>query len=77
MFIIKRRFTFLNKLFLFEIHSFICDSPTLASLKCVKIHCGYSACSKCFEPGENISNKTVLLGLIAQKNSSIISFTPR
>lgn len=33
-------------------HSFICDAPARAFIKCTKQHGGYSACDKCTEAGE-------------------------
>lgn len=64
-------FTFLNKLYVIEIHSFICDAPARAYLKCVKLHSGYSACDKCIEPGEYLCNKIVFPGLTAQKRTDV------
>lgn len=31
----------------FYVHSFICDAPARAFIKCVKYHSGYSSCDKC------------------------------
>lgn len=36
----------------FVLHSFVCDAPARALVKCTKQHGGYSACDKCVEPGE-------------------------
>jgi len=35
-----------------KIHSFVCDAPARAFLKCIKSHSGYSACEKCTQIGE-------------------------
>lgn len=49
--------------FFIEIHSFVCDAPVRAFLKCTKQHTGYSSCDKCVEPGKYYKNKVVLKAL--------------
>jgi len=35
-----------------KLHSFVCDAPARAFLKCIKLHSGYSSCEKCDQHGE-------------------------
>lgn len=56
---------FSNKLFIIKIHSFICDAPARAFLKCIKSHSGYSSCEKCEEVGEYINGRVVLRNIFA------------
>lgn len=35
-----------------KVHSFVCDAPARAYLKCVKQHSGYSSCDRCEDYGE-------------------------
>lgn len=44
----------------FYIHSFICDAPARAFIKCVKYHSGYSSCDKCTVHGEYLNGRVVL-----------------
>lgn len=55
--------------FFIEIHSFVCDAPARAFLKCIKQHTGYSSCDKCIEPGEYYKNKVVFPNLRALKRT--------
>lgn len=43
-----------NKLYTVHFKCFIADAPALASIKNIKSHGGYSACSKCDTRGENV-----------------------
>ncbi|XP_030754939.1 uncharacterized protein LOC115881541 isoform X1 [Sitophilus oryzae] len=52
-----------------KVHSFICDAPARAYLKCTKSHTGYSSCDKCTVRGEYYMNKVVLDSLISQKRT--------
>ena len=52
-----------------KVHSFICDAPARAYLKCTKSHTGYSSCDKCTVHGEYYMNKVVLDSLISQKRT--------
>lgn len=56
--------------FKIEIHSFVCDAPARAYLKCTKYHSGFSSCDKCVEHGERYKNKVVFSGEIAQKRTN-------
>ncbi|XP_057671397.1 uncharacterized protein LOC130903307 [Diorhabda carinulata] len=37
-----------------KVHSFVCDAPARAYLKCVKTHSGYSSCERCDNSGEHL-----------------------
>lgn len=50
--LLQNGFNFNNKIYIIKIHSFICDAPTRAYVKCIKSHGGYRACDKCTENGE-------------------------
>lgn len=53
-------FTFLEKCYNISVHSFVCDAPARAFLKCIKSHQGYSSCEKCTEPGEYLKGRIIL-----------------
>jgi hypothetical protein len=36
----------------YVVHSFVCDAPARAFVKCIKMHSGYSSCEKCDQHGE-------------------------
>lgn len=67
--LLKNGFDFNGNHFKIEIHSFICDAPARAFLKCTKTHSGYSSCDKCIEPGEYYKNKVVFTSETAQKRT--------
>lgn len=50
--ILRNGFDLENVHYTVKIHSFICDAPARAFIKCTKQHGGYSACDKCVEAGE-------------------------
>ncbi|KAM0735783.1 hypothetical protein ACS0PU_009744 [Formica fusca] len=50
--LLQNGFNFNNKIYIIKIHSFICDAPAKAYIKCIKSHGGYHACDKCTENGE-------------------------
>lgn len=58
--LLENGFSFGNTNFQISVHSFVCDAPARAYLKCVKGHTGYSACDKCEEVGE-FHGRVVLL----------------
>ena len=41
-----------DRQFKIRMHSFVCDAPARAFLKCIKSHSGYYACEKCSQQGE-------------------------
>lgn len=53
-----------------KVHSFICDAPARAFLKCTKSHTGYSSCDKCVVSGEYYKNKIVMDSLTCQKRTN-------
>lgn len=46
--------------FVIEVHSFICDAPARAYIKCHKSHSGYSCCDKCTEYGSYVDGRVIL-----------------
>lgn len=48
-----------NIKFNIKMHSFICDAPAKAFIKCIKGHGGYSACDKCTVYGEYYNGRVV------------------
>ncbi|XP_050301638.1 uncharacterized protein LOC126739865 isoform X1 [Anthonomus grandis grandis] len=52
-----------------SLHSFICDAPARAYLKCTKSHTGYSSCDKCTVHGDYYMNKVVFDSIESQKRS--------
>lgn len=40
------------------LHSFVCDAPAKAYIKCIKGHSGYHGCDKCTAVGSRIMNRT-------------------
>lgn len=45
-------FIYNGRCYIIKIHSFICDSPARAQIKCVKAHNGYFGCERCEQEGE-------------------------
>lgn len=58
-----------NKKYKIEIHSFICDAPAKAFIKCIKSHNGYSGCDKCVDGGEYVQNRIVFRSISATRRS--------
>ncbi|XP_050513604.1 uncharacterized protein LOC114344887 [Diabrotica virgifera virgifera] len=52
-----------------QIHSFVCDSPAKAYIKCIKSHGGYSSCDKCIEEGTYVNNRVILQNRKATKRN--------
>lgn len=46
--------------FAIEVHSFVCDAPAKAYIKCHKSHGGYSSCDKCTEYGSYVDGRVIL-----------------
>lgn len=67
--LLKNGFEFQNKMYEVEVHSFVCDAPARAFLKCIKNHNGYSACEKCVEPGEYINGRVILKNISAPERT--------
>lgn len=53
-------FSFQNKKYNITLHSFVCDAPARAFLKCIKSHSGYSSCEKCVEQGDYVNGRVIL-----------------
>lgn len=62
-------FEFKKKLYKVEIHSFVCDAPARAYLKCIKSHSGYSSCEKCNEVGEYIDGRIIFTTVSSPKRT--------
>lgn len=67
--LLKNGLYFNGNFYKIEVHSFVCDAPARAYLKCTKSHTGYSSCDKCIEPGEYYKNKVVFMSETAQKRT--------
>lgn len=50
--LLEEGFDFENIQYTVKVHSFSCDAPARAFVKCTKQHGGYSACDKCSETDE-------------------------
>ncbi|KAB0790106.1 hypothetical protein PPYR_15573 [Photinus pyralis] len=59
-FLMENGFDFKHTLYKVDVHSFICDAPARAYLKCVKGHNGYSCCDKCEVRGKHFPGRMVL-----------------
>ncbi|KAF2898976.1 hypothetical protein ILUMI_07199, partial [Ignelater luminosus] len=61
---------FPEKTYSISIHSFVCDAPARAFLKCIKTHSGYSCCERCLKPGEYFNSRVVVTGISAPKRNN-------
>ncbi|CAG9769997.1 unnamed protein product [Ceutorhynchus assimilis] len=61
---------FENRRYSIVIHSFICDAPAKAFIKCIKSHSGYSSCDKCIEIGDYINGRVVLKNTNSAKRTN-------
>lgn len=52
-----------------NLHSFICDAPARAYIKCIKSHGGYAACDKCTDYGEWFNNRVIYPNINAPKRT--------
>lgn len=64
-------FLFENKLYVIKVHSFICDTPARAYIKCTKSHNGYSSCDKCTESGEYFEHRIIFRNIIAPRKTNL------
>jgi hypothetical protein len=55
----------------FKVHSFVCDAPARAFIKCTKTHGGYSSCDKCVDPGEYIQGRVIYNSVSANKRTDL------
>ncbi|VEN56696.1 unnamed protein product [Callosobruchus maculatus] len=67
---LKNGFLHKSKRYNFCIHSFVCDAPARAYIKCIKPPTGYSFCEKCVAPGEYVSGRVILRDLCAAKRTN-------
>ncbi|KAF2891513.1 hypothetical protein ILUMI_14660, partial [Ignelater luminosus] len=68
--LLRNGLLFSEKTYSISIHSFVCDAPARAFLKCIKTHNGYSFCERCLEPGEYFNGRVVLTGISAPKRNN-------
>ncbi|KAK9687290.1 hypothetical protein QE152_g36557 [Popillia japonica] len=52
-------FDYKRKQYKVQIHSFVCDAPARAYLKCIKSHSGYSSCERCTVHGEYLKGRVI------------------
>lgn len=69
--LLKIGFEHEQKKYIVIVHSFICDAPARAFLKCIKGHGGYSSCEKCLEPGEYFKGRIVMKNILAPKRTDL------
>lgn len=60
---------FKNKKYKIIVHTFICDAPARAFIKCIKTHTGYSGCDKCTEEGNYYKHRMIFNNTIAPRRS--------
>lgn len=60
-------FLFENRLYTVKVHSFICNAPARAYIKCTKSHDGYSACDKCIEIGDYVQGRVIYKSIEAPR----------
>ncbi|KAF2893722.1 hypothetical protein ILUMI_12451, partial [Ignelater luminosus] len=68
--LLRNGLLFSGKTYSISIHSFVCDAPARAFLKCIKTHNGYSCCERCLEPGQYFNGRVVLTGISAPKRNN-------
>lgn len=59
-----------GKMYSVKIHSFICDVPAKAYLKCIKGHNGYSSCDRCTVVGQYVNRHMIFDSMTSQKRTS-------
>lgn len=67
----REGFEFNSKRYTVSIHSFNCDAPARAFIKCTKSHGGYSSCDKCTQTGEYIHGRVVMRSISAPKRTDL------
>lgn len=67
--LLKNGVVYNNITYLVRIHSFICDAPARAYIKCTKVHTGYAACDKCTEYGNYVNRRVVFKNSSANKRT--------
>lgn len=69
--LLEEGFFFKSKHYTIEVHSFVCDAPARAMIKCTKSHGGYSACDKCFEAGEYVQGRIIYRSVTATRRTDL------
>ena len=59
--LVKNGITYNGQLIEIVIHSFVCDAPARAAIKCVKGHSGYYSCERCSVKGYYIDGSVSLI----------------
>lgn len=54
-----------------HIHSFVCDAPARAFIKCIKGHTGYSGCDKCVAEGDHYNRRLVFTEVDAPLRTNV------
>lgn len=49
--LLKDGFKYKHQTYVVKVHSFVCDAPARAFIKCIKTHSGYYSCDKCTQSG--------------------------
>ncbi|XP_050513733.1 uncharacterized protein LOC126889458 [Diabrotica virgifera virgifera] len=68
-FLLENGLTFKDKEYRIHVHSFICDAPARAFIKCIKSHNGYSGCDKCTEEGDYFKHRMIFNNILAPRRS--------
>ncbi|KAB0795928.1 hypothetical protein PPYR_09989 [Photinus pyralis] len=67
--LLKNGLKYLNLRYTIKIHSFVCDAPAKAFLKCIKNHTGYASCEKCNAVGEYVNGRVILKSTCSPKRT--------
>ena len=59
--LVKNGITYNGQLIEIVIHSFVCDAPARAAIKCIKGHSGYYSCERCSVKGYYIDGSVSLI----------------
>ncbi|VEN61549.1 unnamed protein product [Callosobruchus maculatus] len=69
--LLKDGFKYNNKTYSIKIHSFVCDAPARAFIKCIKTHTGYYACEKCTQCGEYFNGRVIMRSVSCPKRNDL------
>lgn len=70
--LLKDGFEYKQIKYFIKVHSFICDAPARAFIKCTKTHSGYSSCDKCTQSGEYVQGRVVMRNTSAPKRTDLM-----